>query len=119
MTKLSAETVSKLYRECSGAGGKVAGIVLEFDFDPAKIEAHKEQIRGMLEELPDEFRADRGGGWSFLNACQDRRGEQWTGFHMVMDELVCLGIAAGLADWLMKDMAAALPGGLPYFVVKV
>lgn len=95
------------------------GVVGRFGFNPKKIEEHKAEIREMLLELPDEFQASKGGGWSFLNACQDRHGDLWGG-QQTADELLCLGIAAGLAEiQLPREVWNALPGGVPYFVVKV
>jgi hypothetical protein len=73
----------------------------------------------MLSDLPDEFQASGGGGWSFLNACMTKTGEQWTGMHPTMDKLFMLGIAAGKARWLMpRDMWSVLPGGMPYVSVN-
>ena len=74
----------------------------------------------MLSELPDEFRVSGGGGWSFLQACNDRHGTQWTGFHQAMEELFMLGMAAGLVTELLpRDLWDALPGGMPYYAVKL
>lgn len=96
---------------------KVEGLVNNFAFHPDRIAEAKPQIDALLAELPDNFHRAKGGGWSFLNACQDRNGEQWTGLHQAMEQLICLGIAAGSASWLMRDMADILPGGIPYFEV--
>jgi hypothetical protein len=101
----------------------VEGVVHNYAFQPAKLAEHKLDVAAMLVELPMEFRPvpmGGGGGWSFLNACNDRRGEQWTGMHLVMEGLFVLGIAMDLAAWLLpKDMWPALPGGMPYVAVKV
>jgi hypothetical protein len=101
----------------------VEGIMRPFGFHPERLESHREEVAGMLANLPTEFRTSEhggGGGWSFLNACQDRNDVQWTGLHQVMDALFVLGIGLGLAAWLLpRDMWSALPGGMPYVVVKV
>jgi len=56
---------------------------------------------------------------SFLNACQDRNGNQWTDLHQRMEQLFVLGQAAGFVSCLLpRDMWAALPGGMPYYVVS-
>jgi hypothetical protein len=96
---------------------KVDGLVNNFAFHPERIAQAKPQIDALLAELPDNFHRNKGGGWTFLNACQDRDGEQWTGFHQAMEQLVCLGIAVGSASWMMREMADILPGGVPYFEV--
>jgi hypothetical protein len=123
--KLTSEAVEKLFDECvvpadtAGDQIKAVGLVNAYWFDRKKIEQNKPKIRELLAELPDNFRADKGGGWTFLNACIDRNGEQWTGLHQTMEKLFCLGIAAGITKWLMLDMAASMPGGVPYVSVSV
>ena len=98
----------------------VEGVSARVGFHPGRLEAHRAQVAGWLALLPDQFRASGGGGWSFLNACDDRNGVQWTGLHMRMDQLFALGIGLGLARWqLPRDMWEALPGGMPYVVVDV
>lgn len=101
----------------------VEGILNPFGFEPTRLESHRDEVTTMLQGLPTEFRTSAnggGGGWSFLNACDDRNGFQWTGLHRTMDALFVLGIGLGLAEWLMpRDMWDALPGGMPYVVVKV
>lgn len=124
MTKLTSEAVNALALECLFREGepthdaiKVDGIVGKFGFHPARIAENADAIAALLAELPDEFHASKGGGWSFLNACMDRNGAQW-GEHRDMEALFCLGIAAGKAKWqLPRDMWNVLPGGMPYVVV--
>lgn len=60
-----------------------------------------ELILAMLLELPEQFRQSGGGGWSFLNACDDRHGNQWTGLHRTMAMLFGLGLGLGLVEWLI------------------
>ncbi len=97
----------------------VEGITCSMVFNTTKIEAHKNEIRKQLSTLPTEFYKDEGGGWSFLNACLDNEGNQW-GEHLDMHNLFCLGIAAGLASWLLpRDMWKSFPGGMPYVVVDL
>ena len=76
-----------------------------------------EEILATLMELPPQFRMSEGGGWSFLNACNDRDGNLW-GQHINIEQLLLLGIGAGLAKILLpREMWKALPGGMPYFGV--
>jgi len=73
----------------------------------------------MLNDLPDNFKNDFGGGWSFLNMCEDKNGVQWTDFHATVDELVCLGLSIDKMSYLMsRDMWNVLPGGMPYLVIN-
>jgi hypothetical protein len=72
----------------------------------------------MLLELPDTFMKTKGGGWSFLNACMNKNGEQWTAFHPKVQELFCLGLALDICSYtLPREMWKVLPGGMPYLVV--
>ncbi|HUS49556.1 MAG TPA: hypothetical protein VMZ91_05290 [Candidatus Paceibacterota bacterium] len=96
----------------------VDGITKKFGFNPVKIEKNKEKIISFLEELPETFFEDTGGGWSFLNACVDKNGELW-GEQRAVEELVCLGIAIEKVSFLFpRDVWKTLPGGVPYFVIK-
>jgi len=92
----------------------VSGLVRKFGFSPEKISEHKETIRALLNEMPKEFHKETGGGMSFLNLCMDKNGDQW-GEHRNMEELIALGIAAGMASYtLPREMWDVLPGAVPY-----
>lgn len=97
------------------------GITTNIGFHPGRIAEKRADIVAMLDELPVQFKeesAGGGGGWSFLQACEDKHGNQWTGMHRTMEQLFQLGIAAGVASYLMpREMWAMLPGGMPYIVV--
>lgn len=94
------------------------GITCTVGFHPGRIERHRKEVKGMLEGLPLQFRSTEGGGWSFLNACNDRNEVQWTGLHKWMEQLFQLGIGLGLAKCLMpREMWSELPGGMPYYSV--
>jgi len=95
---------------------KVHGIVNLYAFHPERVAAAKPEIDALLSELPDNFHRTKGGGWTFLNACQDKYGDLW-GQHQDIERLICLGIAVGSASWLMKDMMDVLPGNVPYLEV--
>ena len=121
---LTAENVELVFGKCllgSGDPAKIVaaeGIVNTFGFNRDEISKYEGSIVEMLECLPDQFQQEKGGGWSFLNACNDKHGRQWTGLHVTMEKLVALGLAAGRARYLMpRDMWKAFPGGVPYFVV--
>lgn len=97
---------------------KVDGIVNRYAFHPGRLAEAKQEIGEMLSQLPIFFHPDKGGGWSFLNGAVRQDGVQW-GEHQDIERLVCMGIATEQAQWIMKDMAASLPGGVPYFQVMV
>lgn len=126
VTTLSAERVNEVFLDCLFKEGedtskyvKAEGIQMNVSFHPGRLENHRVEIEVMLEELPDEFKKSGGGGMSFLNACMDKHGEQWTGLHRTMEQLFLLGIAIGKVECLLpKEMWSALPGGVPYYVVN-
>ncbi len=96
----------------------VEGIKAQFGFHPGRIKENTEAITEMLNELPDKFKETSGGGWSFVNACEDKHGNLWTGLQQIMEQLFVIGIAAGRAKWLLpRDMWYSLPGGMPYVVI--
>ena len=115
--KLTAQNVEKLFAKCFRETGEpTEGLFGKAVLD---IDGHESDIESMLAQLPNEFQRAGGGGWSFLNACMDKDGGQWTGMHQTMDKLFMLGIAAGKAKWLMpRELWSALPGGMPYVIVN-
>lgn len=118
--KLSSENVQKIFDECFSETGdkKVVGIVHEFVFDSNKLDENSDKINDMLRQLPENFMEGSGGGWSFLMACNDKNGEQWTGLHLRMEQLFALGEAIGKVESLFpRNMWKVLPGGVPYCVV--
>ncbi len=125
VTKLDPQRVEAIFLDCLFKEGedtskhiKAEGVIRNVGFHPERLENHKAEIVAMLEELPDEFKESGGGGMSFLNACNDKHGNQWTGLHLRMEQLFQLGVGIGKAKSLMpREMWGALPGGMPYYVV--
>ncbi|MDP2665599.1 MAG: hypothetical protein Q8P23_03110 [bacterium] len=124
-TVLDPERVNAIFMDCLFKDGedtskhiKAEGITKNVGFHPERLESHKTEIEAMLDELPDEFKKSGGGGWSFLNACNDKHGNQWTGFHQRMEQLFQLGIGISKVQYQMpREMWSVLPGGMPYLVV--
>lgn len=124
MSKLNATRLHEILIDCFFRDGEDtadaclgAGVRLSAGFHPKRLESYRGEIAAMLEELPDQFHEDKGGGWSILNACVTKDGDQW-GDHPNIDELLCLTRALGLVQILLpRDMWKILPGGMPYFVV--
>lgn len=122
MNKLNAAAVNELFLKCiGGTEGNmkvVEGVTYNFGFDPAKLEENKEQIKELVDELPEAFRESEKGGWSFLCACEDKHGNQW-GEHTNIQELMTLGMAIGYIEYLMpREFWKLFPGSMPYFVIK-
>lgn len=124
---IDPERVEAVFMDCLFAEGEdhsihvvCEGVVRPVGMNPAKLEKHRREIIAMLSMLPREFLADGGGGWSFLNACNDKNGEQWTGSHARMEQLFQLGQGIGAVKSLLpRETWPILPGGVPYFMVTV
>jgi hypothetical protein len=98
----------------------VEGVMSRYGFHPERLEAKREQVTTWLRALPHQFRRTGGGGWSFLNACNQENGRQWTGLHQRMEQLFCLAIGLGLAKCQVpRELWHEFPGGMPYYVVFV
>lgn len=98
----------------------VEGITGKFGFHPDRLEEKRTKVTEWLKALPHQFRKNSGGGWSFLNACNQENGVQWTGLHQRMEQLFSLGLGLGLVESQMsREMWKALPGGMPYYVVNI
>lgn len=124
MTKLTAKNVEQVFVDCLFRADEdtqdakiVEGVVRKFGFHPQRLAQHKQEIADLLSQLPETFRSDKGGGWSFLNACVTQEGDQW-GEHTNIEQLLVIGIATEQAKMLLpRTMWSALPGGMPYFSV--
>jgi hypothetical protein len=124
---LDPQRVVEIFTDCLFGNGEetspqvlAEGIMMTVGFQPTRLESHRVEIETMLAELGDEFRVSGGGGMSFLQACVDRHGNQWTGMHQTMDQLFMLGIALGKATYLLpRDLWSSFPGGVPYVQVKI
>lgn len=122
--KLTSANVESVLKDCLFNKGEdqtgateASCITAKFFFHPGRLETHKAEIKELLDQLPVEFQTNSGGGWSFLNACVTRDGEQW-GDHAYMEALLALGIATKQAKILLpRPLWSALPGGMPYFAV--
>jgi len=133
-TKLTATNVNEMFTKCLHTDGEVAGlkdgelpeggvgaegIMTRVMFHPGRLKESKPALVEMLNQLPDEFHKDKGGGMSFLNMCVDRDGTQW-GEHPTMDQLIILAIAAGVGQYCMpREMWTMFPGSMPYVVFDV
>lgn len=122
--KLTVANVQKIMFDCFFKDGedtsnhvKGQGIRGPMGFHPERLEQHKADIQALLNQLPNEFMETGGGGYSFLNGCITKDGNQW-GEQSNVDELICLGVAIGKVSFPMpREMWSVLPGGMPYFVV--
>jgi hypothetical protein len=94
------------------------GIVHKFVFMKDRLEAHRSEVVDIINQLPNEFRKSGGGGWSFLNLCTDKDGNQWGEQHDA-EALYVIANGLGLAKTQMpKTMWGMFPGGVPYIVFE-
>lgn len=124
MGLLTPQAVDEILRDVLGDDletcSKIEMVINTYLFDLSRVEARREDICILLGELHEEFMDDGGGGWSFLNICEDRHGTLWTGVHETCEQLLALGAALDLVDLTMfrRELWSALPGGVPYVQVK-
>jgi len=118
--ELTAQRVNELFLDCLFKDGEdhtnhiaVEGLTENFGLHPQRLESHRQEIKELLDELPEQFKE----GWSFLQACVDKHGNQWAE-HPTMQELFVMGIGLKLAEYCApRDMWRILPGGMPYIKV--
>lgn len=97
---------------------KVDGIGARFGFHKNKLESIREEVKEMINQLPDEFHQNKGGGMSFLKMCMLKDGTQWTGLHRTMEALMVLALGLELMHYVVeRNLWPALPGGMPYLVI--
>lgn len=122
--ELTAENVERIYSKCVASNPtskdviKVCGIKNTDIYSSKELEKYKEDIKVMLNQLPDNFKKSIGGGWSFLNMCMRKDDYQWTGLHRTMEKLVTMAIAIKAAEFILpQKMWGILPAGMPYIAI--
>jgi len=127
--KLNSDRVTKIFMDCLFQEEEnkdnpviAEGVVSTVWFHPIRLESYIDEIEEMLNELPEEFHEKTGGGWTFLNACNDKHGNQWTGVHKIMEQLFQLGIGIGKVECLTitvipRYLWVFLPGEVPYYTI--
>lgn len=120
---ISSEKVSRIFTDCLLKKEEIVenksivktiyveGISAKFGLHSERIAQYSEDIKAFVNELPEEFKE----GWSFLNLCWTKDGEQWTGFHKICEQLMVLGIASKEMKYCCpKKMWNMLPFKMPY-----
>lgn len=124
--KLTAKNVHETFMKClyqrdekPSAFIEVEAVMSKFGFHPQRLKDSEPLITEMLNDLPETFKKEGGGGMSFLKMCEDRQGNQWADLHITVDELVALGIATNKLSFLLpREHWMILPGEMPYLVVN-
>lgn len=97
----------------------VNGVLHNATLNHERLQEARDEVKAILLQLPDPFMKSIGKGWSFLNMCIDKENNQWTDFHLRMEQLVMLGIGLDLVECLLpREMWEALPGCMPYYAVN-
>ena len=93
---LTSENVETVFKYClanlpDGHNGEMnhdiiitEAIMSKIMFSKRRLEEMKSHISTMLSHLPSEFKQSGGGGYTFLNACEDENHHQWTGMQTIM-----------------------------------
>ncbi len=119
---MNSTRVTELFKDCLFKEGEptdnyvpVEGITVKMGFHPERLSSHKEELKNMIDELHPNF--TEGGGWTFLNLCEDRHGNQWASTHQVMQEFYLMCAGNELAKFaLPREVWGSMPGGMPYVV---
>ena len=134
MKQLNASNVHSIFMDCLFNGTEikdlqpgeipknavvVQGVKLNIGFNQERVEKNSQDIKDIVSQLPDDFQEHPIRGGSFLNMCFRNDDTQWTGEHMDVDELVCLGLASNNLEFLIeRNYWDRLPNGMPYLVIK-
>lgn len=125
MALIKESEVTKIFKECLfgkedkltdeeklSKGVTVSGINLKIVFNPDKLKANEAKIISFIDNILDDF----DDGYSFTLLGVDKYKNPWTSSQMVMQELMCLGIAINKLKYCIetRDMWNLLPGGMPY-----
>jgi len=122
--ELTIANVESVFKDCLFNEGEstskaviVRGIAHTYGLHPERLKSHFNDIDGLLNQLPEQFHEGKGGGWTFLNMCQNKDDEQW-GEHLYMEQLMVLGIGVSRVKYCTsRDMWTLFPGGMPYIVI--
>lgn len=120
LTANNVQTIAKdcLFRDGEDTTNHLIGdaIIVTIGFHPERLEAHREDIKSMLDQLHPNFRMSVKGGWTFLNMSTRADGTLWAE-QPTCGVLVALANALGLMKFcLPRELWAALPGNVPYIV---
>lgn len=116
--------VNELFEKCICDDTKqhmlVEGIKKTYLLSYAVLEANREEILAMLDNLPNEFKATGGKGASLLNACDDKTGQQWASTYDRIEQLFLLGMGLNVVQYLLpRALWSAFPRCFPYYIIAM
>ena len=123
--ELTSSNVKELFDKCMFVKDDVIskyylgkGIITDVAFHPERLLENRQKICSLISQLPTEFNKEPGGGWSFLQMCLNKKGEQWCDLHQTMEQLVLLGTAIGKLEFpFPREIWKGLAGGMPYIAI--
>ena len=129
MTELTAQNVHDLMLSCLYPTGtehefvfshglRVEGVMNTVYFDPARIEAEKETIKGLLDQLLPDFRPGRGAGGHFLSLPLREADREIWGQHEDAERLMMLALAAGWMRYALPRVMWTESAGVPVLAVS-
>jgi hypothetical protein len=132
MSDLIDERVRTIYKLCSFQEGlvdkaftygnpdfdftQIEGFRWKAQFNSANLASYISQIEAMLQELPDVFREEHGGGlFSGMQYTND--GHRWTTSALTTEKLLLLGMAIGRLRFVLpKHQWKFIKNGEPIIV---
>lgn len=121
-----AELVHETFRKCLFDEGEdtnssiiVEGITTKYGFNPKKIKENKDQIKEIVNELPEQFKL----GYTFLHMCLNKEGQHKEGQHWgeqhTCELLMVMAVAADIMAYcLPRNKWDMFPGDVPYVIIK-
>ncbi|MDH0373738.1 hypothetical protein N5J23_18125 [Comamonas aquatica] len=123
---LTATRVHEIFSDCMPREGEDESRLVRINVfknyaicNVDRLNAHKDEIALMLQELPISFQANGGGGMSLGHAAMDKHGNQWAREHLDLETLFALGLGVSKVGLMFPpEKWKLLPGGMPYYVVN-
>lgn len=95
---------------------EVEGLDQKFNFNLIRLESHREFIKKIIDEMPEEFLKE---GESFLKLTVTSGGYQWTTNHKRCEQFVVMAIGLGLAEYVFpREKWKNLLKGAPVIRLK-
>lgn len=123
--KLTEQMVEKIFKKCLFKKKEIVdgkpiidpkiaeGVRATFGFHPERLSLNYNIISSLIDQLP---KIDDGP--NFTDLCYTKEGKLWTGAHLVVEQLVVLGVASGILFYpVPKKIWAQFPG-TPWVIRK-
>ena len=97
----------------------VETVMAQVLFSKERVEEVRDDVIALLDQLPDKFKENEGGGWSISQLHLTNDGAEWVEeLDGKLDMLLSLGFAIGKLRWILpRDLWHILPDQYPYVTV--